>query len=163
VHYLARMALVALVLGSAMSVAATGRLTAGLLLSGFACFSFVPLLQLATGLLLLRGSPLPRREALDGYFARHRPWSIWLLLMAGIVITVPNPGGLTNTLAVTAVVPAMLTIRGLLRFSRDTLGDSARAARWRVAWHQAATLVVLIVCVDLSVALWPRAVAVLGR
>jgi len=163
VHYFARMALVALVFATTMSVAATGRLTAGLLLSNFVCFSFVPLLQLATGLLMLRGSRLERRAALDGYFATHRSWSLWILSMAAMVLILPNPGGATYTLALTAVVPASLTIRSLLRFSRNSLGDSSRAAWWRVARHQVATAIILLVYLDLSVALWPRVVAVLGR
>ncbi|MEO5895708.1 MAG: hypothetical protein ABIS06_08400 [Vicinamibacterales bacterium] len=162
-HYSARMTLVALVFATTMSVAATGRLTGTLLFSNFVCFSFVPLLQLATGLLMLRGSRLERGAALDGYFATHRAWSLWALLMAGIVLILPNPGGATYTLALTAVVPAAMTIRSLLRFSRNCLGDSSRAAWWRVARHQAATVVILLVYLDLSVALWPRVVAVLGR
>src|SRR5215213_10096664 len=154
------MALVALVLATAMSIAATGRLTIALLLSGLACFWFVPVLQLLTGLLMLRHRHgVPRRLALDGYFETHRPWSLWILGMAAIVILLPNPGGATYPLALTAVVPAAFTIRGLLRFSRETLGDSRRHAWQRVALHQGATFVVLIAYMDLSVALWPRVVA----
>lgn len=163
VHYLSRMALIALVFATAMSVAATGRLTLGLLISTFLCFSFAPLLQLATGLLMLRGSRVNRRAALDGYFATHRPWSLWMLLLAGIVVLLPNPGGATYVMALTAIVPAALTVRGLLRFSRNVLGDSSRTAWWRVGRHQAATALILVVYLDLSVALWPRVLAVLGR
>ena len=162
-HYLSRMALVTLVFATTMSVAATGRLTLGLLMSTFICFSFAPLVQLATGLLMLRGSRVNRRAGLRGYFATHRPWSLWMLLMAGIVIVLPNPGAFTYILALTAVVPAALTIRGLLRFAREVLGDSSRTAWWRVGRHQAATVLVLAVYLDLSVALWPRILAVLGR
>src|SRR5215210_6473940 len=85
VHYLARMALTTLVLTTAMSVAATGRLTVALFLSGLACWWFLPVLQLLTGLLMIRGSGLERRAALDGYFATHRPWSLWVLIVAAVV------------------------------------------------------------------------------
>ena len=163
-HYLARMALVTLVLATAMSIAATGRLTVPLLLSGLACFWFVPVLQLLTGLLMLqRRRGVQRRAALDGYFETHRPWSLWILIMAAIVILLPNPGAATYSLALTAVVPAALTVRRLLRFSRETLGDSPPQAWHRVALHQAATFVVVLAYMDLSVALWPRVLAVLGR
>jgi len=163
-HYLARMALVALVLATAMSIASTGRLTTALLLSGMTCFWFLPVLQFLTGLLMLRHRRVVAwRVALDGYFATHRPWSLWTLLMAATVILLPNPGGATYPLALTAVVPAALTIRGLLRFSREALGDSTRQAWQRVALHQGASFVVLIAYMDLSVALWPRVLAVLGR
>jgi len=154
---------VALVLATAMSIAATGRLTIALLFWGFLCFSFVPLLQFGTGLLMIQGSRFDSRRALDGYFATYRPWSLWMLVMAAIVILLPNPGAFTYTLAITALVPAVMTIRSLLRFSRVTLGDSSGRAWWRVARHQAATFVVLLVYLDLSVALWPRLLAVLGR
>jgi hypothetical protein len=164
VHYLARMALVALVLATAMSIAATGRLTIALLISGLVCFWFLPVLQFLTGLLMVRHrGVIPLRVALDGYFETHRPWSLWILVMAATVILLPNPGGATYPLALTAVVPAAFTARSLLRFSRVALGDSRRQAWQRVALHQGATFVALIAYMDLSVALWPRVLAVLGR
>ena len=162
-HYLRRMALSTLVFATAMPIAATGRLTAGLLLSGLACWWFLPVLQLLTGLLMIRGAGVGRTAALSRYFETYRPWSLWLLVMAATVILLPNPGAATYPLALTAIVPAVMTIRGLLRFSRNDLGDSPRRAWQRVALHQAATYIVLIVYMDLSVALWPRVVGVLGR
>lgn len=162
-HYLARMALSTLVLATVMSIAATGRLTIALLVSGLACWWFLPVLQLMTGLLMIGGRGVERRSALSGYFATHRPWSLWLLVMAGTVVLLPNPGAATYPLALTAIVPAALTVRALLRFSREQLGDTRRRAWQRVAVHQAATFIVLIVYMDLSVALWPRVLAVLGR
>jgi len=163
VHYLARMALSTLVLATAMSIAATGRLTIALLLSGLACWWFLPALQLVTGLVMIRGGGVERGSALTGYFATHRPWSLWLLVMSAAVVLLPNPGAATYPLALTSVVPAALTIRELLRFSREQLGDTRRRAWQRVAVHQAMTFVVLIAYMDLSVALWPRILAVLGR
>ena len=162
-HYLARMGLTTLVLATAMSIAATGRLTAALLLSGLACWWFLPLLQFLTGLLMIGRGAVERRRALDEYFATHRPWSLWILIMAAAVVLLPNPGAATYPLALTAAVPAALTIRGLLRFSRECLGDTPGRAWRRVTLHQAATFVVLIAYMDLSVALWPRVLAVLNR
>jgi hypothetical protein len=163
VHYVARMALTTLVLATTMSIAATGRLTGALLLSGLACWWFLPVLQLLTGLLMIQGGGLERRDALNGYFETYRPWSLWLLIMAATVLLLPNPGAATYPLALTAAVPAALTVRGLLRFSRERLGDSPVRSWQRVALHQAATGVVLVAYMDLSVALWPRVLGVLGR
>ncbi|MEO6213494.1 MAG: hypothetical protein ABIP65_07680 [Vicinamibacterales bacterium] len=162
-HYFYRMALVTMVLATSMSVAATGRVTVALLVSGVLCWSFIPALQLASGLLFLRGSRVDRGRALDGYFATHRFWSLWLLAMASFVLLLPQPGRSTLPLALTGVVPAALTIRGLMRFSRDALGDSSATAWRRVARHQAATFIVLVIYVELSVALWPRILGVFGR
>jgi hypothetical protein len=161
VSFLVRMGITALVIGSALSTAATGRVTLPLVLSGFVCWSFVPVLQLATGWWMLRGGPGAGRATLDGYFATYRPWLLWLLAMAAVAL-MPSAAGMTLYLATTAVIPAALTIRALTRFSRDELGDSPRAARRRVAAHQVVTFILALIYADLSVALWPRVVEVFG-
>ena len=157
------MALIVLVIATATSVAATGRLTVPLLLSGIVCWSFVPALQLLTGLLFLRGSRVDPAHALAAYFSTHRPWLLWLLIVTGTLLLLPDPGRVLLWAAATAVVPAVLTLRALTRFATDVFGDVPSRARRRVALHQGVTLVLVIFYVDQSVALWPRIAWVLGR
>lgn len=157
------MVLIALVIATAASVAATGRLTLPLLLSGIACWSFVPGLHLLTGLLLLRGSGVERLPAIERYFATHRYWSLWLLAASAALLLLPNPGGALTYVIATALVPAILTVRALTRFAREVLGYTPPRARRRVGLHQAVTLLLLVIYVDLSVALWPRIVGTLPR
>jgi len=157
------MALIALVIATTASVAATGRLTLPLLLSGIACWSFVPVLHLLTGLLLLRGSVVERVPAIERYFATHRYWSLWLLTASATVLLLPDPGGALAHVLATALVPAILTARALTRFATEVLGHTPSRARRRVGLHQAITLLLLVIYVDLSVALWPRIVGTLAR
>jgi hypothetical protein len=160
---LARMAGIALVLATAMSVAATGRVTFSLLASGFICWSVVPALQLLTGLWMVRGAPVTRTAALEGYFATHRPWSLWILAMGGVLFFLPDPGRAVLYAAATAIVPTALTFRELTRFSLTVLGDPPRAARRRAAVHEGITIALGLIFIELSVALWPRVIEVLQR
>ncbi len=74
------MALVALVIGTSVSAAATERVTLSLVLTSALAWSFVPLLQLGTGLWLVRSAGAGRRvAALERYFETHRPWSLFIL------------------------------------------------------------------------------------
>src|SRR5262245_10706842 len=78
---LRRPALVALVLGTATAVSSTGHLTIGLLVSGFVCWSFVPLLQIATAAAIMRSPAsrsIPLAQRLDLWFVGHAPWSLWI-------------------------------------------------------------------------------------
>lgn len=135
-----RMVLVAIVVGAATSVASTGRITVLLLLSGVACWSVVPLVQLGTGLLLVRGSRVSMLRALERYFQTHAAWSLWLLGVAGIVVLLPNPVEWIVPLALTFIFPLALTVRQLYTFCRGELGFSTAVARRRTLVHQAATV-----------------------
>jgi hypothetical protein len=157
---LARMGLVALILGTALTVAATERVTVPLVFAGTIGWSFVPLLQLLTGLLLVRGFSRDRLRLLAGYFATHRPWSMWILISHAIFLLFPatRPYGLW--IIATAAVPILWTIGLLLRFCREELQLSAARSWWRVATHQCATYTIAFAYVFVAVALWPRILAV---
>ena len=138
------MLLVAIVVGAATAAGATGRITWSLLVSGTLVWSVVPIVQLLTGLLLVRGTAVSRRRALERYFSAHRPWSLWLLAAAASLLVVPNPVSILY-IAATFVIPAVLNIRLLLACCRDDLGLSPSVARNRVLVHQLVTAVVLVV------------------
>jgi hypothetical protein len=154
---LGRMALVALVIGSATAIAATERVTFALVLAGASGWAFVPLLQALTGLLLLRGSRGPRLPSLERYFALHWPWSLWIIAFSGAVLLLP-PRLTGVSLVATAVVPLLWTVWLLLDYCRADLGFDRRTARRRVALHQAVTYGLVVGYVSLAVALWPRVV-----
>ncbi|HXG55070.1 MAG TPA: hypothetical protein VNJ03_06790 [Vicinamibacterales bacterium] len=159
-HLVSRMALIALVIGASTAVVGTGRLTWSLVVSGTLLWSVVPLLQLLSGVLLIRRAD---RQALDGYFSTHRSWSMWLLAGAAAVLVLPDPGGALMFLAATAVVPIILTARALAAFCRDSLGLSRASARRRVGLHQVVTYAVVLAYADFAVALMPRILALVGK
>ena len=141
----ASMALTALVLGTATAVASTGRVTPALVISGSVAWSFVPLVQLFTGLVLVRGAAMSRGEALARYFAAHTAWSLWVLAAAVFAVLVSNPLAWLFTVVLTAAVPMVLTARQLVRLCRTDFGLAADLARRRVAVHQALTVAVILV------------------
>jgi len=157
------MALVALVIGTATSAAATGRISLGLLASGTVSWSVVPLAQLFTGVLLVRGSRLPLADALARYFETHRPWSLWLLTVAGLLLVSTNPGAWVEPLALTFVVPMALTFRRLNVLCRTQLGFDAAKARRRTILHQAVTISGLVVYGEYAGGLLPRFIDTVGR
>ena len=140
----ASMALTALILGTATAVAATGRVTAALVVSGAVMWSFVPVIQLLTGLVLVRGAAIGGRDALSRYFASHAPWSLWILAAAAFAVLVSNPFSWVLLVLPTAAVPMVLTARRLLRLCRTEFGFASALARRRVAVHQASTMAVIL-------------------
>ncbi len=149
------MTLIALVIGTSVTVSATERVTVLLVLAGALGWSFVPILQLATGLILIRGAGA-RTRRLSGYFATHWPWSLWILTAHAAMLLSNFVRTYGLWLAPTAVVPMLWTVRLLLGFCREELRLDNRQCRRRVAMHQVTTYVLVLVCVAFAVALWPR-------
>ena len=154
------MVLIATVVGTATAVAATGRITLSLALSGALMWSAVAAVQLLTGVLLVRGAPIRINGALERYLRTHRAWSIWLLVCAAALILAPNPLSVVLYVAATFVIPAALTVWMLVAFCRRELGFSRRTAIQRVLLHQVVTAFVLLAYGNYAGALIGR---VLGR
>ena len=138
------MLLIAVVIGSTTAIAATGRVTLLLVLSGTLVWSVVPIVQLFTGLLLVRGTGSGLASALDGYFRTHRAWSLWLVVCATAIILLPNPISKVLLVGATFVVPAVVTVVLLLRYCRRELGLNRPAAVRRVLLHQTVTAAVIL-------------------
>ena len=155
------MLLVAAAIGTSVTMTATEHVDVWLVISGTAGWSFVPFLQLGTGLVLVRGAPIPLTNALDRYFATGWPWSLWILTAHAALLMIPWLRGYAFVLLLTVVVPIWLTSRLLIDVCRRDLGMPHRAATRRVIGHQALTYALVVVYVQLSVALWPRIVGVL--
>jgi hypothetical protein len=152
----ARMGLVALVIGTALTSAATERVDVWLLISGALGWSFVPALQLGTGLVLIGSARVDRVRALEDYFATGWPWLLWILAAHALLVMAPPVRGRSGWLLVTAVVPLTLTVRLLAVYARESLGLTVPEARRRVLLHQAMTLVIAVCYVQVAIALWPR-------
>ena len=156
------MVLIAAVIGTSVTVTATERVDAWLVLAGLLGWSFVPLLQLVTGLVLVRGSRVPLAGALEQYFATHWPWSLAILAAHAALLMIPWFRGHAFWLLGLAVPAAFLTIRLLRAFCGGTLRMPPRQARRRVAEHQLLTLLIMLLYVQLATALWPRILWVLS-
>jgi hypothetical protein len=158
VKVLVRMALVALVIGTSVTISATERVTLPLVLAGAVGWSFVPLLQLLTGLLLVRGAEGGTLRALDGYFATGWAWLLWILALHAVLLMAPAVRSAGLLVMVTAVCPMLWTLRLLVAFCRRDLHMGRLQAWRRVAIHQSATYLLVLAYVSFAVALWPRVV-----
>lgn len=155
VRLFGRMILVALVIGTSVTVSATERVTLSLVVAGAIGWSFVPVLQLLTGVMLVRGFDV---QLLDRYFAMGWPWSLWIVATHAALLLSSGGRGLGMWITLTATVPILWTIWLLLAFCREDLGLDLRQCRRRVAAHQAITYALVLAYVWLAVALWPRIV-----
>lgn len=157
-----RPALVALVLGTGSAFSSTGHLTAGLLASGFVCWSFVPLLQIATAGAIMR-APASRSltfdRRMDLWFMGHAPWSLWIVVATFLMGAAPTPVRVEWPLIASAVIPIVWTSIIAAAFCRVVLGDSRNAAIARTALHQTVTWTIALLYVGWAVALWPRIAA----
>lgn len=149
------MTLVSLVIGVSLAAASTERVEIRLILSTSLAWSFVPLLQLLTGLVLTRGITA-RVAALDAYFGTHAPWSLWILGVHALFVVAGPARDAALWLALTGVLPAVWTARALLAFCRCRLGLSSREARRRVALHQVLSYGLVLLYVDFAVRLGAR-------
>jgi hypothetical protein len=149
------MALIALVIGTSLTVSATERVTLSLVLAGAIGWSFVPLVQLLTGWLLVRGSG-DRVRLLNRYFGMHWPWSLWILVTSAMFLLLPVARRFSWVITLTAALPILWTLWLLMRFCRDELGLDLVRSWQRVVVHQAATYGIAFAYIFVAVALWPR-------
>ena len=156
------MALTALVIGTSVVAASTERVTLPLVLTSAVAWAFVPVIQLGTGIWLVRGAQPGRRiGALEAYFDTHQPWSLFILAFHAVMLAWPASRGFALMLAPTAIVPIAITVRRLTRMCRETLGVSPRAARRMVILHQLMTYVVVAAYVGWASAYVPRLVSLI--
>ena len=153
---LGRMALIALAIGTAVTASATERVTLSLVVAGAIGWSFVPLLQLLTGWILVSGFARDRVRLLDRYFATHWPWSVWILASYATLIMLPGARRFAFWFTVSAVLPILWTLRLLLRFCREEMGLGLSQSWTRVAAHQTVTYTIVFAYIFVAVSLWPR-------
>lgn len=155
---LRRPLLVALIQGVAISMTATGSVALPLAASVTAYWSAAVMIQVIAALSFILSGPIrvPLPRALDLFFLGHGPWSLWLLLFAGVMTFAPAAGWLRWIALAGLVLPAVLTARIVAAFGEVVLGCTRRESVRRTVLHQALTVGVFVIYIAVSIQLWPR-------
>jgi len=161
---LERPALVAVIVGTAITLSSARRVPLGLVLMGVVCWSFVPLIQWLIGLVVIgraRGRPMSVPRCLELLFAGHLPWSLSTLVMVGLYTFTPVPIALTAQV-LGLLVPGVWTTVIVWSFCRTALGCTPARARRLTAFHQALTWTTFCAYVFLLSGFWQRMLAFIG-
>jgi hypothetical protein len=138
-HYLllARRPLTMLfVIGCAISLLASGRFTARLIVDAAVSFAFVPAAQMIALATVhrVRHSAMPPPRTIDEYFRTNLPWLWWILAIAVFAMFVPAPKrGDLGPMLLTVPVPIVLGVVTDWRFFRRALGETPGRAAANVA------------------------------
>jgi predicted nucleic acid-binding protein len=163
---LGRPALVALILGTAIAVSSTHRVTLKLVASTTICWTFVVVVQLLAATVLIASARRRRvgmLRALELFFISHAPWSLWILAFAVRAALWRSGGGMTDPFLLTALVPLVWTGVIVSAFCREVLGISGRAATLRTLWHQGLIWTIAFIYVVVVVQAWPRFLNLVDR
>ena len=157
---LERPALYALLVGTSVAIAATGRASLGLVASTTASWCWVVLLQLAIALVMTRTSQARRTvteaRAFELWFAGHVPWTLWMLLLAPAIRAYPTLP--VEEILFSMLVPILWTCVIAAAFGKYVLGRST-AASWLLALiHQLAIIGLVLSYVAWSAGGWFRLV-----
>lgn len=161
---LERPALLAVIIGTAVTLGSARGVPFGLVVMGVICWSFVPLVQALIGLVVIgraRGRPVSVPRCLELLFAGHLPWSLWTLVMIGLFTFTPLPIGAAAQV-LSLLVPAVWTTMIVFAFCRTALGCPPARAKVLTAVHQAMTWTAFFGYVFLVSGFWPRIVAFVG-
>jgi hypothetical protein len=161
---LERPAMVALIIGTAVTLSSARSVPLGLVVTGVVCWSFVPLVQALIGLAVIGragGRPMSVPRCLELLFAGHLPWSLWTLVMVGLLTFTPLPIGVVAQ-GLSLLIPAVWTTVIVFAFCRTALGCSPARAKALTAAHQTMTWTVFFAYVSLVTGIWPRIMAFVG-
>ncbi len=104
-----------MILGCAVSLLASGRLTLRLILDGTLSFAFVPLCELVAYAIVykVQRGTRPFAQAVDRYFAGNTPWLWWLVafMAVGALLPARRLGSVLAPLLFTAPIPIALSVR----------------------------------------------------
>ena len=129
--------LLAFVLGCAVSVLASGRMSARLIADGSLSFAFVPVIELAAvAVVFATGQrPLPFARSVDLFFTGNAPWLLWLiaLMTLGSLQTPRQTAALSIPpaawIALGSLVPVVAWSAWIdFRFFREVLLETPRRA-----------------------------------
>lgn len=161
---LERLAFVAILIGTAVTLSSARRLTPGLVLMGIVCWSFVPITQSLIGLVVIgraHGRPLGVPRCLELLFAGHLPWSLWMLVFIGFDTFTPVPIPMVIQV-LSLLVPAVWTTIILSAFCRTVFGCTPARAHLLIVAHQAMTWTAFFAYVFLVSGFWQRILAFVG-
>ena len=163
---LVRLAFTALLIGTVVPMAATARVTLRDVALATVSWSFVPVIQLIVGALIITSAPARRvrmPDAIALLFAGHVPWSLWLLTTSAWIALAPAPALGFSWMVLSTLVPAVWTSKIISAFCRTVLHATPRGARMRVAAHQAITWTIVVAYISWAGAAWPRVLEIIGR
>lgn len=161
---LERPVLVAVIIGTAVTLSSAERVPAGLVAMGILCWSFVPALQLITGAIVSGMAParsITMARAIELLFVAQLPWSVWVLVMTGMNAFTDLPRPLAVEL-LSLLVPGVWTAAIVSAFCQTALGCSKPQARRLTALHQTLIWVLFFGYVFLVSGFWSRIVAAMG-
>jgi hypothetical protein len=159
-----RTALVSLVIGTAVTMSATGYLSVESVVSVTLCWSVAVAVQMLAGWVLVRSSRfrgLTISQAMDWLFMGHLPWSVWLLSAGGYLAMVPTSAWL-GAVALSVLVPLFWTAFLLTAFCRTVLGASPRHARLLAMLHQSIVWSIGITFLVIGIGGWERLLSEVG-
>jgi hypothetical protein len=157
---IARISLAPAIAGIATGLAATGRVSWMLALSGIVCWSFLCAVQILTAAILIgRGRAIGFSRALQLFFLGHAAWSLWLMAAAGYVYASSDATRREDLLLATSIVPIIWTSVVVFSYCREVLRLDARQAWRRMVVHQTLTVFVVVAYVTWAIQLWPRLLA----
>jgi hypothetical protein len=162
--FVRRPVLVALVIGTAVSMSATGHPSVESVVSVTLCWSVAVAVQMLAGWVLVRSSRLRGLtvpQAMDLLFMGHLPWSVWLLAAGGYLAAVPTSASIGAVL-LSVVVPMFWTARLLTAFCRTVLGASPRHARLQALLHQSIVWGIGLVFFVVAIGGWDRLLSEVG-
>jgi hypothetical protein len=116
--------LLLLVLGSAVSLLASGRLSVRLIVDGAASFAFIPVLEILALYVVIRRwrEHVSFRAVLGPFLAGNQPWLYWLVATGALFSVVPPRAigfVLIDSVAASAIVPFAWALRLDVRFFVD--------------------------------------------
>lgn len=97
------------VLGCAISLLVSGRLSVRLVADGIVSFAFVPIIQIGALAAVSRSreAPVSFSRAVDAFFVGNSPWLVWLIGLGGLAsfANVDTLGAWTEPAAVLSAIP----------------------------------------------------------
>jgi hypothetical protein len=159
-----RAALVAVIIGTAVTMSSARRVPLGLVLMGIVCWSFVPLIQWLIGLAVIgraRSRPRSVPRCLELLFLGHLPWSLWMLVMTGLYTFTRLRIG-PPLQVISLLIPLVWTTIIVSAFCRTVLGCTPARAHVLTAAHQGMTWTAFFTYVFLTSGLWARLLALVG-
>lgn len=161
---LERPALLAVIIGTAVTMSSARRVPLGLVVMGIVCWSFVPIVQWLIGVAVIgpvRSRRLSVPRSLELLFLAHLPWTLWTLVMLGLD-TFTTLDIVLAAQVLSLLIPAVWTSIILLAFCRTALGCTPDRSRIVTAAHQTMTWTAFFAYVLLVSGLWQRLLRLVG-
>lgn len=154
----------AFVLGCAVSMLASRRLTPRLVVDGLISFAFVPVFVVAAfAVVYLRARPaLPFTAAVDRFFDGNVPWLMWLTAITAVAAMTWSMQWPLWMLEASLLPPVAWAAYADYRFFRDVCHRPRRAALGDLALHRAVAWP-LVVGYFLGAPIWTEIVPALPR